>query len=283
MRHNSDETQTNRDPARSWVRIGRRMLAAAAATLALTFDASSIASALPPAGASPDSPGTSSTVSSRSVSAGEPLSFTVTGFPANRQISVKIADGQYCGQGVRYGSCVVTRVQSDARGRASGTIVIPNDLTAGSYWLRFLTDTPATSNRGNSEFKVVPKSASSAQGGSATVEGGGSAMTQQVEQQKTVGDGAVLMVPAPDPAQAAKSVTDDELPIAGGASNGGSSSVDSSAAADSSEAAQSADQTAFSKPGFPWAGTVVFAVTLLLVAAGVIAVLVWPVRSKRPE
>ncbi|MCD7102234.1 hypothetical protein [Pseudoclavibacter sp. 13-3] len=257
-----------------WGGIGR-MLGAVLAAVAVVLGASSVAAALPPAGASSDSAGTASSVSSSTVSVGDALTFTVTGFPANHVISVKIADGQYCGSGVRYGSCVVTRVNSDASGRATGTIVIPADLTNGSYWLRFLTDSPATSNRGGSDFRVVAKSANASSTGSST-----QTVTGEVAQTQSVGDGAVVMVPAPDSADVAKNVTDDELPIAGGSTGDADPAAENAADAAADSAAETTIEASATSVGFPWFGTSVFAGTLLLVAAAVTALLIWP-RGRR--
>lgn len=215
------------------------------------------ASAIPASGAGSDTTGTSSSVSSSSVRQGETLRFTVSGFPADHVISVKIADGQYCGSAVRYGSCVVARVTSDASGTASGSITIPSDLTTGSYWLRFLASNPATTNRGSSDFSVVAGTTADASAGQ--VLGGGS----------SVGDGSVLVVPSPDASVVAQTVTDDELPIAAG----------SSAAADSN-ASESADVTddgvlrLLSGQNGLWPGAIVLVVSALLTAAAVTAAVV---------
>lgn len=69
----------------------KALTACAAASLALGLGMGT-ASALPPGGAKASTPGTSSTVSS-SVSEHGVISFTLSGFPANTQVSVKVDDG----------------------------------------------------------------------------------------------------------------------------------------------------------------------------------------------
>lgn len=113
----------------------KALTACAAATLALGLGVGT-ASALPPGGAKASTPGTSSTVSS-SVSEHGVISFSVSGFPANTVVSVKVDDGDLCPSDAAQGACVVHQQKSDANGNVSGSFVLP-DVGAGTHTLRFL-------------------------------------------------------------------------------------------------------------------------------------------------
>lgn len=97
------------------------------------------ASALPPGGASPNTPGTSSSVSPSTVRAGDTLSFKLSGFPANEQVYVKIDNGDACPSDAAQGACVVHQQKSDGNGSVSGSFVLPKDLAEGRHTLRFLS------------------------------------------------------------------------------------------------------------------------------------------------
>ena len=113
----------------------KALTACAAATLALGLGVGT-ASALPPGGAKASTPGTSSTVSS-SVNEHGVISFSVSGFPANTVVSVKVDDGDLCPSDAAQGACVVHTQKSDANGNVSGSFVLP-DVGAGTHTLRFL-------------------------------------------------------------------------------------------------------------------------------------------------
>ena len=141
----------------------KALTACAAATLALGLGVGT-ASALPPGGAKASTPGTSSTVSS-SVSEHGVISFSVSGFPANTVVSVKVDDGDLCPSDAAQGACVVHQQKTDSNGNVSGSFVLP-DVGAGTHTLRFLATgekrdkdgkylgTEAYSNR-SPEFTVV--------------------------------------------------------------------------------------------------------------------------------
>ena len=141
----------------------KALTACAAATLALGLGVGT-ASALPPGGAKASTPGTSSTVSS-SVSEHGVISFTVSGFPANTVVSVKVDDGSLCPSDAAQGACVVHQQKTDGNGNVSGSFILP-DVGAGTHTLRFLATgekrdkdgkylgTEAYSNR-SPEFTVV--------------------------------------------------------------------------------------------------------------------------------
>lgn len=113
----------------------KALTACAAATLALGLGVGT-ASALPPGGAKASTPGTSSTVSS-SVNEHGVISFSVSGFPANTVVSVKVDDGDLCPSDAAQGACVVHQQKSDGNGNVSGSFVLP-DVGAGTHTLRFL-------------------------------------------------------------------------------------------------------------------------------------------------
>ena len=141
----------------------KALTACAAATLALGLGVGT-ASALPPGGAKASTPGTSSTVSS-SVSEHGVISFSVSGFPANTVVSVKVDDGNLCPSDAAQGACVVHQQKTDGNGNVSGSFILP-DVGAGTHTLRFLATgekrdkdgkylgTEAYSNR-SPEFTVV--------------------------------------------------------------------------------------------------------------------------------
>ena len=141
----------------------KALTACAAATLALGLGVGT-ASALPPGGAKASTDNTSSTVSP-SVSEHGVISFSVSGFPANAVVSVKVDDGGLCPSNAAQGACVVHQQKTDGNGNVSGSFVLP-DVGPGTHTLRFLASrekrdkdgkylgTEAYSNR-SPEFTVV--------------------------------------------------------------------------------------------------------------------------------
>ena len=164
----------------------KALTACAAATLALGLGVGT-ASALPPGGAKASTPGTSSTVSS-SVSEHGVISFSVSGFPANTVVSVKVDDGNLCPSDAAQGACVVHQQKTDGNGKVSGSFVLP-DVGPGTHTLRFLASgekrdkdgkylgTESYSNR-SPEFTVVgeggSENSSSNRGSSSSKSNGGS-------------------------------------------------------------------------------------------------------------
>ncbi|MFY1634978.1 hypothetical protein ACN27F_17185 [Solwaraspora sp. WMMB335] len=150
----------------SWSRRTRRGLVAALAGTVVGIVAATPSSAVPPGGASPDTPGTASSVAPRDVVPGTSISWKVSGFPPGESVHIKIDDGDYCGEAAVHGACVVHIQQIAADGTASGSLPIPADLTHGAHWLRYLateqfTDANGTVGtrgytlRGGSDFAVV--------------------------------------------------------------------------------------------------------------------------------
>lgn len=124
----------------------KALTACAAATLALGLGVGT-ASALPPGGAKASTPGTSSTVSS-SVSEHGVISFSVSGFPANTVVSVKVDDGNLCPSDAAQGACVVHQQKTDGNGNVSGSFVLP-DVGTGTHTLRFLATGEKRDKDGN--------------------------------------------------------------------------------------------------------------------------------------
>ncbi|WP_406010783.1 hypothetical protein OG440_35160 [Streptomyces sp. NBC_00637] len=93
------------------------------------------------------SPSVSLTAGTR-VAAGGEVSFRVSGFPAGRQLTVKLDDAEIIGQWQG-------GIGSD--GTFSGTVTVPADTPAGAHWLRFLAPNPATSLKAS--FTVTSSSA----------------------------------------------------------------------------------------------------------------------------
>ncbi|WP_028660635.1 hypothetical protein [Nocardioides insulae] len=164
------------------MRAVRRPLLAYAAGLAavlLTITALAVpASAIPDGGASPDTPGTSASVSGGSVVPGGTIGFRVSGFPAGETVYIKIDDGLTCSSKSVHGACVVHQQAIPGGGTVSGSFVLPTDIKPGRHWLRFLASEELTKGgkyvgtqgytcRGNTDFTVV----AGGSGGTSTADG----------------------------------------------------------------------------------------------------------------
>ncbi|MGK4065270.1 plasmid partitioning protein [Rothia sp. HC945] len=115
----------------------RSLIALLAAVVALLVGYTAV-SALPPGGAKGSSQGTSSSVSPGTLKAGDTLHFTLSGFPGNEQVYVKIDNGDACPKDALQGACVVHQQKSDGNGHVEGSVVLPKDLKDGKHTLRFL-------------------------------------------------------------------------------------------------------------------------------------------------
>lgn len=150
------------------------------------------ATAVPSGGPSPDTPGTSATVSPRSLQAGGTVSYRITGFPGGEIVYIKIDDGRFCSQSGVHGACVVQQQRIPASGTVTGSLVLPSDLSTGRHWLRFLASkemyaadgayegVKGFTLRGNSDFTVTAGSTSPGttnDGSTATSEPGAVATT----------------------------------------------------------------------------------------------------------
>lgn len=162
-----------------------RVVGAALLALGLAVGVPLGATALPPDGAGPDTPGTSSSVWPRKVKSGDRLNFKVSGYPAGETVYIKIDDGLMCSD-TSHGACVYHTQKLDKNGSATGSLVVP-DLEPGEHWLRMLATGDVFDSetgkklgyegytrRGGNTFTVeAGGSSGKSAGGSSAVEGGG--------------------------------------------------------------------------------------------------------------
>lgn|GEM_PF-978534 len=128
------------------------------------------AAALPPGGASADTPGTSTSVSPRTVEQCGTLNWNVAGFPAGETVHIKIDDGDGTDQAT-HGAGVVQTQRIGSGGTASGSLQIPCTMAPGGHWLRYLA-TGGENNlgytaRAGSDFTVVARAGGNAGTGAA--------------------------------------------------------------------------------------------------------------------
>lgn len=281
----------------------KALTACAAASLALGLGMGS-ASALPPGGAKASTPGTSSTVSS-SVTEHGVISFTLSGFPANTQVSVKVDDGDLCPSDAAQGACVVHQQMSDGNGNVSGSFVLP-DVGTGKHTLRFLATgekrdkdgkylgTEAYTNR-SSEFTVTSeggsdssnssKSSSHRTGSEDSSSSQGDESNGEVETVYTDAEGNViskeeydrLNAEAGSSESASASAEPKETVKATASASAsssaparGSASVPSASASASASSVNNAEktvQTVTYGAAFPWVGVIVLGLSLVAAAA----------------
>lgn len=281
----------------------KALTACAAASLALGLGMGS-ASALPPGGAKASTPGTSSTVSS-SVTEHGVISFTLSGFPANTQVSVKVDDGNLCPSDAAQGACVVHQQMSDGNGNVSGSFVLP-DVGAGTHTLRFLATgekhdkdgkylgTEAYTNRspeftvtseGGSDSSNSSKSSSRRTGSEDSSNSQGDESNGEVETVYTDAEGNViskeeydrLNAEAGSSESASASAEPKETVKATASASAsssaparGSASVPSASASASSSSVNNAEktvQTVTYGAAFPWVGVIVLGLSLVAAAA----------------
>lgn len=174
---------TGRGTSQAPRRAGRWAAVVAATLLGLVTAAPAVA--LPPDGAGPDTPGTSASVSPRTLEACQTLSFSVSGFPAGETLYVKIDDGVGYGDTSVQGSGVWHMQAISSAGTVNGSFELPCDIAPGAHWLRFLASEELTdasgsyqgvlgyTRRGGADFTVVaPRAGGSS--GSGTSPGAGS-------------------------------------------------------------------------------------------------------------
>lgn len=282
----------------------KALTACAAASLALGLGMGS-ASALPPGGAKASTPGTSSTVSS-SVTEHGVISFTLSGFPANTQVSVKVDDGDLCPSDAPQGSCVVHQQMSDGNGNVSGSFVLP-DVGTGTHTLRFLAageekfddngiskGRPSYTNRspeftvtseGGSDSSNSSKSSSRRTGSEDSSNSQGDESNGEVETVYTDAEGNViskeeydrLNAEAGSSESASASAEPKETVKATASASAsssaparGSASVPSASASASASSANNAEktvQTVTYGAAFPWVGVIVLGLSLVAAAA----------------
>lgn len=281
----------------------KALTACAAASLALGLGMGT-ASALPPGGAKASTPGTSSTVSS-SVTEHGVISFTLSGFPANTQVSVKVDDGDLCPSDAAQGACVVHQQMSDGNGNVSGSFVLP-DVGTGTHTLRFLATgekhdkdgkylgTEAYTNRspeftvtseGGSDSSNSSKSSSRRTGSEDSSSSQGDESNGEVETVYTDAEGNVISKEEYDrlnaeagssesasasaePKETAKATA--SASASSSAPARGSASVPSASASASSSSVNNAEktvQTVTYGAAFPWVGVIVLGLSLVAAAA----------------
>ena len=274
----------------------KALTACAAATLALGLGVGT-ASALPPGGAKASTDNTSSTVSP-SVSEHGVISFSVSGFPANAVVSVKVDDGNLCPSNAAQGACVVHQQKTDGNGNVSGSFVLP-DVGPGTHTLRFLASrekrdkdgkylgTEAYSNR-SPEFTVVGENGSESSNSSSRRSGSDDSANSQSDESNaeaetvyTDADGNTitkeeydrLNVEADSSAAPAASASANAQKKATAAASASSSAVARGNASNPSASASGAANTASTVQtvtygaAFPWIGVVVLGVSVVGAAA----------------
>lgn len=282
----------------------KALTACAAASLALGLGMGT-ASALPPGGAKASTPGTSSTVSS-SVTEHGVISFTLSGFPANTVVSVKVDDGDLCPSDAPQGSCVVHQQKSDGNGNVSGSFVLP-DVGAGTHTLRFLAageekfdengiskGRPSYTNRspeftvtseGGSDSSNSSKSSSRRTGSEDSSSSQGDESNGEVETVYTDAEGNVISKEEYDrlnaeagSSESASASAEPKETVKATASASASSSapargnasVPSASASASSSSVNNAEktvQTVTYGAAFPWVGVIVLGLSLVAAAA----------------
>ncbi|MEZ7666941.1 MULTISPECIES: plasmid partitioning protein [unclassified Rothia (in: high G+C Gram-positive bacteria)] len=274
----------------------KALTACAAATLALGLGVGT-ASALPPGGAKASTDNTSSTVSP-SVSEHGVISFSVSGFPANAVVSVKVDDGNLCPSNAAQGACVVHQQKTDGNGNVSGSFVLP-DVGPGTHTLRFLASrekrdkdgkylgTEAYSNR-SPEFTVVGENGSESSNSSSRRSGSDDSANSQSDESNaeaetvyTDADGNTitkeeydrLNVEADSSAAPAASASANAQKKATASASASSSAVARGNASNPSASASGAANTASTVQtvtygaAFPWIGVVVLGVSVVGAAA----------------
>ncbi|MBG6121600.1 hypothetical protein [Corynebacterium aquatimens] len=144
---------------------------------------SPMVSALPPGGASPNTPGTSSKVWPSQVKACETVNWEVRGFPPGEIAYVKVDDGMQSkyDQTVQ-GTGVISEARINTSGVATGSFQLDCATPPGNHWLRFLATENLPGDRGqlgyshrSPDFTVPGASGggSGGGGGNAAQSGGG--------------------------------------------------------------------------------------------------------------
>ena len=129
-----------------------RVVAGAGACALLIFGHAPTGWALPPGGAQPDTPGTSSSVSPSTVEQCGTLNFTINGFPAGETVHIKIDNGEgFGGDASIQGQGVIHSQAIDSSGTSSGSFQIPCNLPAGEHFLRYLATEVLYDANGNQQ------------------------------------------------------------------------------------------------------------------------------------
>ncbi|NHC14131.1 alpha-2-macroglobulin family protein [Motilibacter deserti] len=132
-----------------------------------TVTAAGSSSASPAPSASSSTPADSggaakATLKATSVRAGSALSFSATGFPAGKTLTVKLDDAH-----------ILKTFKVGTDGSVNGSVTLPKATRNGAHWLRFLAPDPPTSVK-SVNFTVTGSTASSGASGSGSGSSGGS-------------------------------------------------------------------------------------------------------------
>ena len=126
-----------------------------------------------------DSPGTEASVTTKTVQAGQQVSFTATGFPAGATVYVQLDDGATHWDSSLPGKSILHK-KVPSSGKVSGSVVLPANVAPGAHWLRFnatAADPDGGSRqitcRGDSDFTVVAAQGQGEGGGQPGANGGG--------------------------------------------------------------------------------------------------------------
>jgi len=280
----------------------RALMALIAAVVAFLVGFSGV-SALPPGGAKGSKPGTSSTVSPGTLRAGDTLHFTLSGFPRNEQVFIKIDNGDACPKDARQGACVVHQQKSDGNGHVEGSFVLPKDLKDGKHTLRFLATevipglgsqgftnlspefTTAGVNQnssGGQRYNVTSEdilSGESGQGDEAVeyVDADGNPISKEEYDRLMAGSsGAGEESGSEDQAAEHKDAESGKNDGSKGTKKRKATASPGAKAKNSGDHAENASaESAKDSAGFPWVGTIAFVVMALTAAT------VWYVRHRR--
>lgn len=169
--------------ARTASGVSRVLVALAGLTIGAGLTWAPHASAVPPGGASDDTPGTKASISASNLTAGDSIHFVVSGFPGGEVVYVKIDDGKFCAEQGVHGACVVHQQRIPDSGTVSGSFQIPADLQPGKHWLRFLASQEVQDDdgnvlgvkgftcRGNADFTLTRRSSNNSSGNKASLVG----------------------------------------------------------------------------------------------------------------
>ncbi|UDY24273.1 hypothetical protein [Nocardioides sp. Kera G14] len=281
---------------RRYVPCARLILLAALGILAVLAVGTSPAGAIPGDGAGANTPGTNSSVSPRTLTAGSTIHFTVSGYPAGEVVYVKIDDGNFCSNKGVHGACVVHQQRLSSTGTASGSFVLPSDLTPGNHWLRFLASKEMSDASGNylgtkgwttrrgSDFTVVTGGATGTGTGGTT----GATSSGQAADEAVLPAGETLVIAAPggsaDPSasptpSASETPVDPEAASGTGMNPNDKASVEAAveaAMAESDTGTAAATRATSNDAGFPWVGTA----GLIVMAAAAGALVIRGLRAR---